>query len=114
MQGMFNVGIGVLILATVNVILGSLNAIVNGKFNKAKFSKGTLKAIIISGCLLATAYAGWLNPNIIAIDLGGTNVNLLTATNTILVGSFIVYATMVVNKFAVLLKVIKVEKKSEK
>ena len=92
------VGIGVALLAGANIILGGVIAGIEHRFDKLKFWKGVYKASLIVTSLCMVALAGYLNPNIMAVEIGEVEMNLLVATNTVLVIGFITYGGMVINK----------------
>lgn len=65
-----HLAVGLVLLVAVNIVLGSLNALFDGSFDKVKLRNGTIKGIIVAACFIAFYMAGWLNPDIIAIDVG--------------------------------------------
>jgi len=87
-----NLSIGMVLLMTVNITLGSLNAIFDGKFNWKKFIKGVGKSTVVALCIGTTYYAGSLNPDILVMELNGTQVNLLTAVYTAIFSAYLWYA----------------------
>ena len=77
-----HLAVGLVLLVAVNIVLGSLNALFDG----------TIKGIIVAACFIAFYMAGWLNPDIIAIDVDGQTVNLMTASNLALLTAYVLYA----------------------
>lgn len=87
-----HLAVGLVLLVAVNIVLGSLNALFDGRFDKVKLRNGTIKGIIVAACFIAFYMAGWLNPDIIAIDVDGQTVNLMTASNLALLTAYVLYA----------------------
>lgn len=87
-----HLAVGLVLLVAVNIVLGSLNALFDGSFDKVKLRNGTIKGIIVAACFIAFYMAGWLNPDIIAIDVDGQTVNLMTASNLALLTAYVLYA----------------------
>ena len=83
-----HLAVGLVLLVAVNIVLGSLNALFDGSFDKVKLRNGT----IVAACFIAFYMAGWLNPDIIAIDVDGQTVNLMTASNLALLTAYVLYA----------------------
>ena len=86
-----HLAVGLVLLVAVNIVLGSLNALFDGSF-KVKLRNGIIKGIIVAACFNAFYMAGWLNPDIIAIDVDGQTVNLMTASNLALLTAYVLYA----------------------
>ena len=87
-----HLAIGLVLLVAVNIVLGSMNALFDGTFDKVKLRNGIIKGIIVAACFIAFYMAGWLNPDIIAIDVDGQTVNLMTASNLALLTAYVLYA----------------------
>ncbi len=68
-----HLAVGLVLLVAVNIVLGSLNALFDGSFDKVKLRNGTIKGII-------------------AIDVDGQTVNLMTASNLALLTAYVLYA----------------------
>lgn len=100
---MTNLAIGVIILMVVNITLGAINSILNGEYNKDKLLKGVYKAILIIACTIGVYYAGYLNPDIVAVDIDGTKVNLLTGIYSMLFGAFVIYGAKDIKKLTELI-----------
>lgn len=93
-------GIGLLVLIAVNIILGSVDAIITGGFDRDKLRRGVLKGAIVALCFAATYLVGWLNPDVMAVTINGQSVNLLTAVYLIIMAGFLFYAKEVIVKLA--------------
>lgn len=50
-QTIIRLAIGLVLLVAVNVVLGSLNALFDGTFDRIKCRNGVIKGIIIAACL---------------------------------------------------------------
>ena len=87
-----HLAVGLVLLVAVNIVLGGLNALFDGSFDKVKLRNGIIKGIIVAACFIAFYMAGWLNPDIIAIDVDGQTVNLMTASNLALLTAYVLYA----------------------
>lgn len=92
--------IGLVLLVAVNVVLGSLNALFDGTFDRIKCRNGVIKGIIIAACFVAFYVAGRLNPDIVAIDIDGETVNVATAANLAMVTAYVLYAKDVFSKLS--------------
>lgn len=95
---MLNLIFATSILAGVNIILGSVDAIFNGSFDKKKFIKGIGKASVIVGCVFAGYYAGNLVPDIMVMKVDETDINLMTAIHLSGVTVFGLYAKQFIDK----------------
>lgn len=93
-------GLGLLVLIAVNIILGSINAILSKEFDRGKFLRGIIKGVIVALCFAATYLVGWLNPDIMAVTINGQSVNLLTAVYLVIMAGFLFYAQEVIRKLA--------------
>lgn len=93
-------GIGLAILIVVNIVLGSVDALLSGEFDKRKFWRGVYKGAIVALCFVSTYLVGWLNPDIVAISINGQAVNLLTAVYLVVMAGFLFYAYEVIGKLA--------------
>ena len=90
-QTIIRLAIGLVLLVAVNVVLGSLNALFDGTFDRIKCRNGVIKGIIIAACFVAFYVAGRLNPDIVAIDIDGETVN---------VTAYVLYAKDVFSKLS--------------
>ena len=99
-QTIIRLAIGLVLLVAVNVVLGSLNALFDGTFDRIKCRNGVIKGIIIAACFVAFYVAGRLNPDIVAIDIDGETVNVATAANLAMVTAYVLYAKDVFSKLS--------------
>lgn len=95
---MIHLGVGLLMLIIANIALGSISAIIACEWDFEKFWRGAVKALVIAAALMAVYYAGYLNPDLIVIDMGGEEVNLMTAVYLLMLSAFGYYAVEVVGK----------------
>lgn len=95
---MIHLGVGLLMLIIANIALGSISAIIVCEWDFEKFWRGAVKALVIAAALMAVYYAGYLNPDLIVIDMGGEEVNLMTAVYLLMLSAFGYYAVEVVGK----------------
>ena len=98
-QTIIRLAIGLVLLVAVNVVLGSLNALFDGTFDRIKSRNGVIKGII-AACFVAFYVAGRLNPDIVAIDIDGETVNVATAANLAMVTAYVLYAKDVFSKLS--------------
>lgn len=87
-----HLAVGLVLLVAVNIVLGSLNALFDGSFDKVKLRNGIIKGIIVAACFIAFYMAGYLNPDIIAIEVDEQTVNLMIASNLALLTAYVLYA----------------------
>ena len=52
-QTIIRLAIGLVLLVAVNVVLGSLNALFDGTFDRIKCRNGVIKGVIIAACFVA-------------------------------------------------------------
>lgn len=97
-QTIIRLAIGLVLLVAVNVVLGSLNALFDGTFDRIKCRNGVIKGIIIAACFVAFYVAGRLD--IVAIDIDGETVNVATAANLAMVTAYVLYAKDVFSKLS--------------
>jgi len=86
-----NLCIGLIILITSNVLLGSVTSLFQKQFDKVKFIQGVIKSSIILTVFIGVTYAGVLNPNILMIEINGQSTDLLTAIKMLVMGSYLWY-----------------------
>ncbi len=91
-------GIGTLVLVCVNIALGSISALMNREWNWTTFWKGIIKVTIITVAFAAVWFVGWLNKDLVTVEVNGQMVNLQMAVHLILAAGFAVYAKKVVGK----------------
>ena len=89
---------GLLLLIAANIALGSINAIIAGTWDLVKFRNGCIKSLVIAAALLAVYMAGFLNPDLMVVDVDGQKVNLMTAVTLTMLAAFTVYAVDVIKK----------------
>lgn len=63
-----NLFIGTILAMTANIILGSIESVLNREFDKEKLWKGIVKALMVIGALALLVVVGYLNPDIRIID----------------------------------------------
>ena len=97
-------GLGLLLLITVNIVLGSIDAVLSGQFDGTKFKRGIIKGLIVALCFAVTYLVGWLNPDVMAVTINGESVNLLTAVYLVIMAGFLFYAKEVIVKLASFVK----------
>lgn len=97
-------GLGLLLLIVVNIVLGGVDAMLSGEFDKPKFWRGVAKGTIVAVCFAITYLVGWLNPAVVAISINGQAVNLLTAVYLVIMAGFLFYAYEVIGKLAGFIK----------
>lgn len=93
-------GLGLLVLIAVNIILGSIDALLTKSWDKGKFLRGIIKGVIVALCFTATYLVGWINPDVLAVTINGQSVNLLTAVYLVIMAGFLFYAKEVIMKLA--------------
>lgn len=91
-------GAGLLLLIISNIAIGSINAIANKQWNKEKFWKGVIKGAIVIAVCAAMYLAGWLNPDLVVMEINDETMSLLMGINLLLVGGFSCYAAKVIVK----------------
>ena len=93
-------GLGLLVLIAVNIILGSIDALLTKSWDKGKFLRGIIKGAIVALCFAAAYLVGWANPDVLAVTINGQSVNLLTAIYVVIMAGFLFYAKEVLMKLA--------------
>lgn len=94
---------GLLILIIVNIVLGCTKACFEKCFVFSKLWHGIIKGVIVLLCLSAVYFAGYLNPDVIAINIGGQSYTLMEAICLIIFGGYLSYAYQVIHKLSKLL-----------
>lgn len=97
---MLHLGAGLLILICVNILLGSMTAIIQKQFNKEKFVQGLLKGVIISVSFVLVYFAGALNPDVFVASIDGQDINLMAGIYLIVLSAFAWYGVDVLSKLA--------------
>ena len=95
-----NLGIGLIGLMSINIILGSIDSLFNKSFDKIRLWKGVLKSIVVTLCAMGIYGIGYINPSVIALDIDGQAVNLLTAVSLVVMGAFIFYGKQCIDKLS--------------
>lgn len=96
---------GLFILMGANIVLGSIGAWLSGGFKGETLVRGIIKGLINITCIGAVWFAGYINPEILTTDLGGTMVNLSSAVTLLLTAAFIFYGAQVLKKISTFLGV---------
>ena len=74
---MIYIVIGLISVMSADILLGSSIASLKSTWNKKKFISGIVKALfIIIGCSLMYL-CSYLNPNIVVVNIGDVNMNLI-------------------------------------
>ena len=94
---------GLVLLILANIALGSINAFIDGDWDKVKFKNGCIKSAVIAFALVAVYLAGFLNPDLMVVDVDGQTVNLMTAVTLTMLAAFTAYAVDVIKKLKALL-----------
>lgn len=89
---------GLVLLIAANITLGSINAIIAGDWDKAKFRNGCIKSAVVAVALIAVYFAGYLNPDLMVVEVDGQTVNLMTAVSLAMLAAFTAYAVDVLKK----------------
>jgi len=96
---LIDITIGLIFLIIANIGLGASEAkIIFDNFDWKKLRQGILKAMIVIASSYLMYLAGKLNPDIIAINIDGQELNLMSAINIALIGGFIFYANECIKK----------------
>ena len=96
----FNLGLSLLILALINITLGSITSIFQQQFDKIKFLRGFIKASIIVLSFVGVIYVGSLNPDIVVISVNNQNVDLYTGTKMLMLTGYLFYGKQVLIKLS--------------
>lgn len=83
---------GLVLLIAANIALGSINAIIDGEWDRTKFRNGCIKSAVVAAALVAVYFAGYLNPNLMVVEVDGQTVNLMTAVSLAMLAAFTAYA----------------------
>jgi hypothetical protein len=92
--------IGLMLLMTANITLGSVDALFTQAFNWKKFNQGVIKALVVIGCFILVYIAGVLNSELILVNINGEEVTLLTGIYLTIFFSAVWYAKEVFKKLA--------------
>ena len=83
-EQIINRAAGLIILMAVNIAHGALGSLFVHRFNWRRFLQGVAKGIIIIICFIASYFAGYLNPDIVAVNIGGIEASVMTALNLVI------------------------------
>ena len=89
---------GLVLLIAANIALGSINAIIDGEWDQTKFRNGCIKSAVVAVALIAVYFAGYLNPDLMVVEVDGQTVNLMTAVSLVMLAAFTAYAVDVIGK----------------
>lgn len=87
-----------MLLIAANIALGSINAIIDGEWDQTKFRNGCIKSAVVAAALVAVYFAGYLNPDLMVVEVDGQTVNLMTAVSLVMLAAFTAYAVDVIGK----------------
>lgn len=90
--------VGLVLLIAANIALGSINAIIACEWDLVKFRNGCIKGGVIALSLIAVYFAGYLNPDLMVVEVSGQTVNLMTAVSLVMLAAFTAYAVDVLKK----------------
>lgn len=90
--------VGLVLLIAANIALGSINAIIACEWDLVKFRNGCIKGGVIALALIAVYFAGFLNPDLMVVEVDGQTVNLMTAVSLAMLAAFTAYAVDVLKK----------------
>lgn len=62
---------GLVLLIAANIALGSINAIIAGEWDRAKFRNGCIKSAVVAMALIAVYFSGYLNPDLMVVEVDG-------------------------------------------
>jgi len=96
-------GSSISIFALVNIVFGSLDAIVGKQFNCKKFFSGLLKSVLICAGTIGLYVGGMMLPEML-IPIGDQEVTIQTAMNLLLYGVALQYFLQAYGKLGNLLK----------
>jgi len=90
--------VGVLLFMVANIMAGSYQAWAEGKFDKVTMLKGVKKALIILIGFGFVYGGGLLNPDVLVMDVNGTEVNIMTAIYSGALLAFVAYGKQAIEK----------------
>lgn len=97
-MAILRLALGLVLLIAANIALGSINAIIAGEWDGAKFRNGCIKGGVVALALIAVYFAGFLNPDLLVVEADGQSVNLMTAVSLAMLAAFTAYAVDVLKK----------------
>jgi hypothetical protein len=83
--------IGLLFAMFANILLGASVASLTSNFSKEKLLNGIFKGVCISIALILMYYCSALNPNILVLNINGTNVNMIDGIKLIFTAGIMLY-----------------------
>lgn len=99
-QNTLYLGISLLVLTTLNIILGGVNSLFQKEFDITKLFKGIAKSLVVVLCFVSVVLVGQLLPNILLINIDGKEVNLASATYLLMVSGYLFYGKEVLVKLS--------------
>ena len=64
----------------------------------SEIAEGCIKGGVIALALIAVYFAGYLNPDLMVVEVSGQTVNLMTAVSLVMLAAFTAYAVDVIGK----------------
>lgn len=110
---MSNIILGVILVMLANTLLGATLAKLKKKFSKKNLLNGLFKATCIILAVIFMYACSYLNPNIMVLNMNGTDVNLIDGIKIIGVAGIVYYGAQSLKKLADLIKVSTAISKSE-
>ena len=101
---MLNTIIGLVLVMTSNILLGSSLAKLKKKFNKKTFVNGITKSALIIISVGLMYLCSYLNPNIMVANVNGQEVDIISGMEMIFVAGIIMYGYQSLVKLRDLLK----------
>ncbi len=98
MIALLKLGGGLLLLIVANIALGSIRAAMAREWDTRTFVNGIIKGGIVIGAFVAVYIAGWLNPDLVVVEMNGKTVDLATGLYGVLFIGFTYYAGKVLLK----------------
>ena len=97
--------IGLICVMASNILLGASLSKFKEEFSKEVLFKGIFKAICICLGVSLVYLCGYLNPNILAVNIEGVSVNLVDALRILFTGGIMYYGCQCILKIKDILKV---------
>lgn len=102
---MLNVIIGIVLVMIANVLLGASLAKLKENFNKQKMLNGIFKIVCIVLAVIFMYLCSYLNPDIMILNIRGTDINLIEGIRLIGIAGIVFYGGQSLKKLADLIKV---------
>ena len=83
--------IGLLCVMIANILLGATLAKFKENFKWNTLFKGIFKAVCVSLGVGLMYYCGYLNPNILAVNINGTDMNLIDGLRLVFIAGIVYY-----------------------